>query len=152
VLLMNPPMKPRVSSIIWTDWPALSCAVSVPLVWIIGAAYPLINSSARFGPRELLSIAIPVSLLAALMLAWRINRVFRLFSHGRRIRGVIQSIRIVRDRGRLEFAYELDGQAVVSWTPIHKSRRVLELRRLQEVDVLVDPARPKDAIVAQLYV
>jgi hypothetical protein len=65
---------------------------------------------------------------------------------------VIQSVRIVRDRGRLEFVYELNGQAVKSWTPIHKSKRVLELRPLQEVDVLVDPARPKDAIVAHLYV
>ena len=145
-------MKPRVSRIIWTDWPALLCAVSIPVVWIIGAAYPLINSSAQIERFEMLSIAVPISLLAALLLAWRINRVFRLFSHGRRIRGVIQSIRIVRDRGRLEFAYELDGQAVISWTPIHKSARVLELRRLQEVDVLVDTARPKEAIVAQLYV
>jgi len=145
-------MKPRVSRIIWTDWPALACAVMIPVVWLIGAAYPLINSSARFGRAELLSVAVPISLVALLMLAWRINRVFRLFSHGRRIRGVIQAIRIVRDRGRLEFAYELDGQSVVTWTPIHRSKRVLELRRLQEVEVLVDPARPKDAIVAQLYV
>ena len=145
-------MKPRVSRIIWTDWPALLCLLLIPGIWIIGAAYPLINSSAKFGSVEILSVAVPISLVAALVFAWRVRRVFRLFAHGRRIRAVIRVVRIVRDRGRLEFAYELDGQTVESWTPIHKNKQVLELRPQQEVDVLVDPAKPKDAIVAHLYV
>jgi hypothetical protein len=145
-------MKPRVSRIIWTDWPALFCLMLIPGIWIVVAAYPLIHSSATFGPFEILFVAGPISLVAALVLAWRIVRIFRLFARGRRLRAVIQLVKIVRDRGRLEFLYELDGQSVESWTPIHKSKRVLDLRPQQEVEVLVDPARPKDAIVAHLYV
>ena len=145
-------MKPRVSRVIWTDLPALSCALSIPIIWVIGAAYPLINASADFGWQDMLAIAIPITVAAALVLAWRIRRVFRLFTHGRKLRAVIQLVSIVRDRGRIEFTYELEGQTVESWTPIHKSKRVLELRPRQQVDILVDPARPKNAIVAHLYV
>ncbi len=47
-----------------------------------------------------------------------IRRVRRLLPAAEAVKAVIRLVSIVRDRGRVEFTYELEGQTVESWTPI----------------------------------
>jgi hypothetical protein len=139
-------MTPRLSKIVWTDWPALFCAIAIPMIWLICGAFPLIRPGAK-----LLALASAISLAAGAALAWRIARIHRLFARGQLARARISSVSIVKDRGRIEFDYELSGKLFTSWMPIHKNRDVLAIRVGQEVDVLVDPASPATAIVRHLY-
>ena len=64
----------------------------------------------------------------------------------------ITKLAIVRDRGRLEIEYEVEGRRHESWTPVHKNKRVMALEPGKPVAALVDPARPDRAIVRDLYV
>jgi len=97
-------------------------------------------------------IALPFSLLAGGCLIWRIARIYRLFSRGKLVRAQITRVDVARDRGRLEFAYDIGGHRVSSWTPVHKNKQVEALAVNQEVEVLVDAANPLNAIVRDLYV
>ena len=144
-------MKPRLWSILWTDWPALLCLMCLPVIWLISAQFVLFPHEGGITVREALVIALPLSLIAAGLLGWRIARINRLFSRGQLVRAQITRVDVVWDRGRLEFAYDFGGHRVSSWTTVHKNKQVDALAVNQEVDVLVDAARPGNAIVRQLY-
>lgn len=144
--------KPRLGSILWTDWPALLCLMCLPVVWLISAQLVLFRHDGSFTAREALMIALPLSLVAGGLLFWRIARIHRLFSRGQIVRAQITRVDIARDKGRLEFAYDFGGHRVSSWTPVHKCKQVEALAVNQEVEVLVDAANPLNAIVRDLYV
>ena len=144
-------MKPRLSRILWTDWPALFFLLAIPLIWVAGFLFPLKRPSASFGSFEMFTIAAPISLVAGRFLVWRILRIRALFQRGHLTKGRITGIRIARDRGRLEFSYDFAGRPFQSWMPVHKNKQVLAFQIDQEVDVLVDPRRPHTAIVRDLY-
>lgn len=65
--------------------------------------------------------------------------------------GVITALLIAKDRGRLEFEFEVEGKRVVSWMPIHKTKSVLSLSPGDRVDLLFDETKPTRAIVKALY-
>ena len=145
-------MKPHLKKILLADWPALFCSISIPGIWVIGLIFPFLRQGATFGRVEILSIALPLSLIAAGFLLWRVTRIQTLFSRGAAVRGNITRIRLVRDRGRVEFRYEFNGERLQSWMPVHQSPEVLALRESQEVDLLVDTTRPRRAIIRHLFV
>lgn len=145
-------MKPRLGSILWTDWPALLCLVCLPVIWLISAQLVLFRHDGSFTAREALVIAVPLSLFAGGLLVWRIVRIHRLFSRGQLVRAHITRVDVAMDRGRVEFEYDFAGRRVSSWTRVHKSKQVEALAVNQEVEVLVDTANPLNAIVRDLYV
>ena len=63
---------------------------------------------------------------------------------------VITRILLVRDRGRVEFRYDFNGELFESWMPVHQSREVLALRESQEIDLRVDATQPRRAIIRDL--
>jgi len=148
----NTNLKPRLGSILWTDWPALLCLMCLPVIWLISAQLVAFRHDGSFTAREALMIALPLSLVAGGLLLWRIARIHRLFSRGQIVRAQITRVDIASDKGRLEFAYDFGGLRVSSWTPVHKSKQVEALVVNQEVEVLVDAANPLNAIVRDLYV
>ena len=145
-------MKPRLGSILWTDWPALLCLMCLPVIWLISAQLVLFRHDGSFTTRAALTIAVPLSLVAGGLLVWRIVRIHRLFSRGQLLRAQITRIDVALDRGRVELAYDFSGRRVSSWTTVHKSKQVEALAVNQEVEVLVDAANPLNAIVRDLYV
>ena len=145
-------MKPRLKKILLADWPALFCFIAIPGIWVIGLIFPFLRQGARFGRVEMLTIALPLSLIAAGFLLWRVTRIQTLFRRGAAVRGYITRIRLVRDRGRVEFRYEFNGECLESWMPVHQSPEVLALRESQEIDLLVDATRPRRAIIRHLFV
>ena len=50
-------MKPRIGSILYTDWPALFCLMGLPVIWLICAQLPFIRREGGFGMAEALAIA-----------------------------------------------------------------------------------------------
>jgi hypothetical protein len=145
-------MKPHLKKILLADWPALFCSISIPGIWVIGLIFPFLRQGATFGRVEILTIALPLSLIAAGFLLWRVTRIQTLFSRGAAVRGNITRIRLVRDRGRVEFRYEFNGERLESWMPVHQSPEVLALRESQEIDILVDATRPRRAIIRHLFI
>jgi hypothetical protein len=145
-------MKPRIGSIVATDWPALFCLMSIPVIWLLCAQLPFVRRDSSFGAFEVLAIAVPFSLLAGGLLAWRIVRIHRLFARGHVARARIKRVDVVGDRGRVEFEYDFGGVRMSSWTPVYKNKLVASLVVNQEIEVLVDPTNPGDAIVRELYV
>ena len=145
-------MKPRLKKILLADWPALFCFIAIPGIWVIGLIFPFLRQGARFGRVEMLTIALPLSLIVGGFLLWRVKRIQTLFGRGAAVRGTITRIRLVRDRGRVEFRYEFNGERLESWMPVHQSPAVLALRESQEVDLLVDTTRPRRAIIRHLVV
>jgi len=144
-------MKPRIGSILWTDWPALLCLMCLPVIWLISAQFMLFRRDGSFTGRDALMLALPLSLVAGGLLVWRIVRIHRLFSRGQVVRAQITRVEVALDRGRVEFAYDFAGRRVSSWTSVHKNKQVEALAANQEVEVLVDAAHPATAIVRQLY-
>lgn len=144
-------MKPRLSRIILTDWPALFLLIGIPGIWLCGFAFPFVRRGAQFGAFEMLTVALPISVLAAALFLWRVFRIRYLFARGEPAPAYITRIRLARDRGRIDFLYEFAGQNYESWTPVHQNRAVLALREHQQVEILVDPAHPSRAIIHHLY-
>lgn len=144
-------MKPRIFSILWTDWPALLCLVCLPVIWLISGQLMFFRRDGGFTGGDALMLAIPLTLVVVGLLAWRILRIQRLFSSGQLVRAHITRVDVVWDRGRLEFSYDFAGRRVSSWTPVYKTKQVRALSVNQEVEVLVDSANPVNAIVRQLY-
>jgi len=144
-------MKPHLKKILLADGPALFCSISIPGIWVIGLVFPFLRQGATFGRVEILTIALPLSLIAAGFLLWRVTRIQTLFRRGAAVRGNITRIRLVRDRGRVEFRYEFNGERLESWMPVHQTPEVLALRESQEIDLLVDATRPRRAIIRDLF-
>ena len=144
-------MKPQLKKILLADWPALFCFIAIPGIWVIGLIFPFLRQGASFGRVEMLTIALPLSLIAAGFLLWRVTRIQMLFRGGTAVRGYITRIRLVRDRGRVEFRYEFNGECLECWMPVHQSPEVLALRESQEIDLLVDATRPRRAIIRDLF-
>jgi hypothetical protein len=145
-------MKPRLGSILWTDLPALVFLMCLPVIWLISAQLIFFRHDGSFTARDALMLAIPLSLVVGGLLAWRIARIYRLFSRGQLVRAQITRVYVAKgDRGRLDFAYDFGGHRVSSWTAVHKNKHVEALAVNQQVEVLVDSANPANAIVRQLY-
>jgi hypothetical protein len=124
----------------------------LPVIWLISAQLVLFPHDRSVTAREALMIAVPLSLVAGGLLAWRIVRIYRLFSRGQLVRAQITRLDVAMDRGRVEFAYDFAGRRVRSWTRVHRSKQVEALAVNQEVELLVDTANPLNAIVRDLYV
>lgn len=120
------------------------------MVWLAHTGY---RWSMRAAAEELTldGFAIVVTALLLAVLVWRVSRVYALFAKGVELPATITSIYLVRDRGRLEFAYQAEGFAASSWIPVHRTKRVLGFEVGQPVRALVDPSNPNHAIVKELF-
>jgi hypothetical protein len=140
-------MKYSIRKTVWTDWPALAAAIGIPIIWIIHFLFPYL----RKGDPLPWSFPTIISALLLATLYWRVQRVARLFSSGMVIPGHVTRLSIAKDRGRLEFRFEFDGQRIDTWTPIHTTKAVQSLKQGSPIEVLADRTQPKRAIVKSLY-
>lgn len=134
--------------VVWNDWPALATAIAVPMTWMVQFGFLYLQRKATPLP---LWLPACLSVVLIALLSWRIGRVRWLFVHGVPVVGAVTGLWIAKDRGRLEFVFEVGGERVRSWMPIHKTKAVLSLSQGDRVDLLVDPGRPTRAIVKRLF-
>lgn len=143
-------MKPSLPVILWNDWPALASWIGALVTWALYCAGLFFKGEQQVA--YFVQAAIAATLVCVALAAWRIGRVRALFASGVDVAGQITCLWIVRDRGRLEFRYRVGEAEFESWTPVHKTARVLAFSEGQAVRVLLDPANPRHAIVRDLYV
>ncbi|WP_084677133.1 DUF3592 domain-containing protein [Massilia niastensis] len=144
-------MKPSIRAILWNDWPALGSSIGIVLVWEAYFCYPLLRPSLADDP-DFALLAIISTLALQGVLVWRLLRVLLLFARGVEVPARITSISLAKDRGRVEYSFQLGGSVASSWSPVHKTARVLALEPGQSVEVLVNPRNPRQAILKALYV
>ncbi|MFZ4287219.1 hypothetical protein [Variovorax sp. HJSM1_2] len=141
-------MKPSPRKVVWNDWPALAASIAIPIVWLIHFGFPYLHRGAAPLPIWFAGIA---SVVFTALLLWRYRRIAWLFAHGQSAWGQVTGLRMVKDRGRLEFEFMHQDALVASWMPVHKTKDVLLLSRGDRVEVLFDLHMPTRAIVRRLY-
>jgi hypothetical protein len=97
------------------------------------------------------SLAAVALVVSAPVLFVRSRVIREAFASGRAASGVIDSLRFVKDRGRVEYRYEQNGQAYRSGNAIMKNRRTRSLARGQTVTVYVHPSNPERAYLEEIY-
>jgi hypothetical protein len=140
-------MKLSVFKIMQNDWPSLFVALGAPGIWVVYFVFPFLRPDANITTMP----AIIISFLCLATLAWRILRVHWYFYSGHQTTGVLSELKIVRDRGRFEYEYQVGSESLSSWCPVHKSKQVMAYRQGDVLTVLYDPARPGRSIVKELF-
>jgi hypothetical protein len=152
-------VNPKIRAIIMTDYLAL-VSVVVPVGLWTGCVALAIR--VRLGvPRNavaldmcessLLTIALIATVICTSALVRRIRRIRRLIRHGCHANATVTMIWFFRDRGRIEFEYTRDGIVVQSGLALHKTKKTAALQVGQQIQVLVDPNRPKQIVIPELY-
>lgn len=83
---------------------------------------------------------------------WRIRSIQRMFSNSVEIVGQITKISFFRDRGRVEYSYSYRGRPYSGGNGIMKTRKTQQLQSGTKVVLLVDPHKPRQALIRDLYV
>ena len=141
-------MRYSIIKIITNDWPALAASLGIPIIWAIHFAFPYISKA-----EQQISLLLPsvVTVSLAGILAWRVKRVAWFFNNGVAVSGRVVILRIVKDRGRIEFTFNHQGSNISAWSPIHKTKKVLSLAPGTNIEVLFDAEKPTRAIIKELY-
>ena len=103
------------------------------------------TSSALFVGSAILTIVL------FLLLLRRISRLKRILRTGPRALAMVTGIGFVKDRGRVEFRYVHEGRLHDSGSAIMKNPATQELAKGTQVEVALDPANPKKALIIQLF-
>jgi len=86
------------------------------------------------------------------ILVWRLHRALRLFRFGRIAPAHVTTVWTSwRGPFTYDFAFEHDGHHISARMHVARWRRAPALRQGQDVEALYDPARPKRAIILQVF-
>jgi hypothetical protein len=160
-VIPGPVLKPSITQIIKNDYGALLALLLPVAMWGLYMATGYFGFSfGRSGRSTVKAGDAPVFLVAALVATligvsffiWRIRSFQSLFANSEEIIGWIVSVSFVKDRGRVEYTYTVQGQSYVSGNAIHKTRATEALIEGDEVALIVDRANPKRAVIKDLYV
>jgi ABC-type uncharacterized transport system permease subunit len=154
--------QPATSRILKNDYPSLLCLMAIGITWlgaIAGGVFGALPKRHGGGMLEVnstvLLVLIAIAAVATVLLGWlssrRIADIRRVVSSGREVIGRIDTVWFVKDRGRVEYSYELDGKTYQSGNAIWKNSETLTLRDGDQIDLIVDPENPSRAFLASLY-
>jgi hypothetical protein len=152
---MNDPNQPTVGRIIEVDYGASISLLAPVAFWgltalmIVFGAQPLPWQPG--GISFLFVLALAVTVIGGLGLALRVRAIRALFAGGMALPGKVEGVGFFRDRGRVEFSYIYNGEALVAGSPLMKGKRTEALRKGQPVTVVVDPANPRRAMIKELF-
>jgi len=99
----------------------------------------------------LLVLATAVTIVTVPFLVRRVASFQQLFEAGREVPGAITTIWFVKDRGRVEYEFELEGKRYAAWNAVMKNKATAALHEGQAVMVLVDANNPKRSAIRHLY-
>lgn len=152
---------PSLSRIISTDYTAMLAAIAPVVLTALYTLFvttglmakargwdPLMGDNGRpfffWFAAASIAAGIPV-------LFWRLRMVRGVFENGVEVPGVITHIMFFKDRGRVEYSYEYEGQAHRAGQAFHRNRRTAALQLGQRVAVMVDRFNPSRALIRDLY-
>lgn len=148
--------------ILKNDYPSLLMLIFIGVMWVLaiaGTIFGFLPKRRGGGAIEVDStmsmIMIVIAVIITILFGWlaskRIGDIKRIINRGPEVKGRIQSIGFIKDRGRVEYDYEYDGQSYHAGNAIWKNRETTKLQDGEEILVIVDPKRPSRAFIASLY-
>ncbi|WP_373033462.1 hypothetical protein [Sulfurovum sp.] len=141
-------MRYSIIKVIVNDWPALASSIGIPIIWAIHLVFPYISTTQYHQP---LWFPFLVTCGLIILITWRIQRIAWFFANGESTSGNVVILRIVKDRGRIEFTFHHKGNKITSWSPVHKTKTVLSLVPGTSIEVLYDKEEPRRAVIKELY-
>lgn len=148
--------------ILKNDYPSLLMLMFIGITWLLaigGGVLGFLPKRRGGGGIEvdstmmiiLIVIAVVVTILFGWLASKRIGDIKRIVNAGPEVKGRIQSIGFIKDRGRVEYDYEYDGQSYHAGSAIWKNRETTKLQNGDEIVLIIDPDNPSRAFIASLY-
>jgi hypothetical protein len=104
------------------------------------------GDSSIFLIMALITIAVFVPLFA-----FRIKSIKNHFKDGIEVIGKIVHLSLWKDRGRVEYEYEIDGEKYRSGNAFHRNKFVDSLVEGQEISIIVSKNNPKKGLIKEMY-
>jgi hypothetical protein len=86
------------------------------------------------------------------LLIFRIKSIYNHFSNGIEVNGKIVSINLWKDRGRIEYEYEIEGKKYETGNAVHRSKFVDSLSEGQEIKIIVSKKNHKKGLIKEMYI
>ncbi len=103
------------------------------------------------GSRFLFYLVLAATVLGPALMAWRLFAIRRVFQQGQVVPGVIRGAQFLKDRGRINFNYTYLGQDYPGTVVVHANDRTRAFQDDQQVELVIDPDKPKQAYLRGLY-
>jgi len=103
------------------------------------------------GSRVLFYLVLAATAAGPLLMLWRLFEIRKVFQQGQPATGVIRDALFIKDRGRINFNYSYIGQEYTGTVVVHANDRTRAFEAGQQVDLVIDPAKPKQAYLRGLY-
>lgn len=134
--------------VIQTDYIA-SLSVLFPIVfWIFIVVLLVMEKEVAF---LFLMIALVISVIALIVLLWRINIFQSIFDDGLETPAIVNDISFFRGRGHVTYVYTFQGPKYYSSNFIQKTKRAQALVAGDQVILVVDRNNPQRAFIRDLY-
>lgn len=103
------------------------------------------------GGQIILYLAIAVTVLAPFLIWRRLQSLRAAFERGVEIPGELVKVYFHQDRGRIDFTYIYQETKHSSSVAVHKNVHTRDFEVGQAVTVMVNPEKPDNALLAELY-
>lgn len=151
-----------IRKIILNDYAAFLLTVGGPVMLAISGFAAVFGFVPRFRRRGgrvvepelayvLCAAAIVATVILFVLLARRIARIKATLVSGPRVKAKVLGIAFIKDRGRVEFDYTLDGRQFTTGAAIMKNKQTTAISPGDEIEVAIDRADPTRAFVVDLY-
>ena len=141
--------SPTLFRIVETDYVAFLAFLFPIVFWVFYLAMLILQTSGSL--TYALVTALVVTVIAVLVLAWRVQLIKSTFDDALEALAVIRGVSFFRDRGRVEYTYAYQGQTYASGNAIHKTKRTQALNPGDSMIVVVDRSKPERAFLRDLY-
>lgn len=151
-----------ISRILKNDYTASMMLIMIAVMWgllLVGSYFGSLpgrrGSTLDFTGENLTSFIILNAVITLVCGVWayvRISTIRRVINAGSEVTGVILGIGFAKDRGRVEYQYEHEGQTYRAGNAIKKNAQTSQLLPGTSISLMVDPQKPSRAFITNLYV
>lgn len=142
--------QPSFLKIIMIDYAALLGWLFPTVAWGIYILLLALGNT-KTSDYSLLIIFASITVLALVVLVWRVQVINTVFSDGIESTATIRNVSFFRDRGRVDYIYTYQGQKYASGNAVHKVKQTQALKVGDPVVVVIDRNNPKRAFIRDLY-
>lgn len=103
------------------------------------------------GSRFFFYLVLAATVLGPALMVWRLFAIRGVFQQGQVVTGAIRSVQFLKDRGRINYNYSYLGQDYPGTVVVHANDRTRAFEADQQVELVVDPAKPRQAYLRGLY-
>jgi hypothetical protein len=105
----------------------------------------------RFANVIIVSVSLLIAIVSTTFLYRRLKSIRRIFAAGEFVVGIVNFIDFDKDRGRIEYAYIYNQQDFQGGSAVMKNLKTKDFQLGDEVILMVDPNKPKRALIQDLY-